>query len=136
MFMHKGRRRSLGIIIGTVLAVLIVFFVSGTITAPELEFTTYKSGDYIAIEGQLTCLNHRNQDGPVTMECAIGFVDLHGNYYALRDKTPGGDEITHLEHGKQMMVSGIFLPESSDRYQQVGVIEVSRFHPGGTYIID
>lgn len=122
------------IILATVLAVVIVFFVSGTIMAPESP--QFSDGDEISLEGSLTCLPHKNQDGPQTMECAIGFIDTDGNYYGVRDTTPEQSFIMGIEHGKEIKIGGIFKAESSDTYQQEGVIEIKGLAEGTDYIVD
>lgn len=116
------RKRSLGIILATVLAVVIVFFISGTIMAPES--SDIANGSDIQLKGSMTCLQHKDQSGPVTMECAIGFMTTDGKYYAVRDTTPEQSFITGVENGKEIEISGIFTAETSETYIQEGVIEI------------
>lgn len=106
----------------TLLAVGVSFFISETLMAPD--GPRFQDGQEVVLDGQLTCLPHHNTDGPVTLECAMGFRDSEGDYYGVLDNTPDQIFISGVEHGKDIKISGIFTAETSPRYQQMGVIEV------------
>lgn len=119
------RRRSLLVIITTLLAVLIVFVVSGRISAPEPEASSvYKEGDLVSLKGELTCLPHRDQSGPQTLECAYGFKDEAGAYYALRDTDPGQSVVGGAPFNTPVQIEGVYRATGDDTYQQIGTIEV------------
>ncbi len=82
----------------------------------------------ISLVGKLTCLPHKNTDGPQTLECAFGLHGEDGNFYALDF---GGKEIPHYSMGKKLRVLGTLTPIemlSTDfwqRYNVKGIITVS-----------
>lgn len=121
------RRRSLLIISGVILALVIVFFVSGKINAPEPtgSNTSFKDGDLVSLSGELQCLPHRDQSGPQTLECAYGFKDESGNYYALEDTTQDYSLIGNTPMNEPVQVEGTYRPNSDTKYQQNGTIQVT-----------
>ncbi len=119
------RRRSLIIIITTLLAVLIAFFISENISAPESgNRARFTDGDMVSLKGELACLPHRDQSGPVTLECAYGFKDESGTYYGLQDTTPDQSFITDVPFGEPVSIEGIYRSGGDDKYQQDGTIEL------------
>lgn len=82
----------------------------------------------IALVGKLTCLPHKNTDGPQTLECAFGLHGEDGNFYALDFD---GKEIPNYSMGKDLRVTGVLTPIemlSTDywqRYDVKGIITVS-----------
>lgn len=85
-------------------------------------------GQPIQIEGELVCLPHRNTDGPTTLECAFGLIDMNGTYYALRDTDPNYSNVSQ-PMGEPMMVEGFFTAQEDQRYQSIGIIEVTSITP-------
>jgi hypothetical protein len=79
----------------------------------------------VRIEGMLVCLPHRDTSGPQTLECAFGLKDDQGRYFALRDSDPGYGNISGAGTDARVAVEGIFAPGEDDKYQSVGVIEVT-----------
>ncbi len=80
----------------------------------------------VSLIGRVVCLPHKNTDGPQTMECAFGFRDYQGTYYALRDTDPEYKNISNASMDSFVTIHGNLKPESSDRYQSVGVIDIFR----------
>lgn len=120
-------KNGLILVAGLILALGIALFVSGTLKAPEAQDTSpYQSGQSVEVSGELVCLPHKNQDGPQTLECAIGFIDEDGNYYGLRDMTDEHALVGGTPMGERVLVEGVFKDEMDDKYQQVGVIDVAR----------
>lgn len=83
------------------------------------------------VSGTQTCLPHKDQSGPQTMECALGFTSDDGNTYALDLGGLPEEEAAILSSGARVEISGTFTPMqliSSDyfmRYEAVGIISVS-----------
>ncbi len=118
-------KRSPIIVIITLLLVVIVFFVSGKLDAPEAEVTNqYEPGQLVSLKGQLVCLPHRDQSGPQTMECAYGFRDESGTYYALQDTSSDYSLLMGVPMSEDVEIEGIYRLSESDKYQQNGTIEL------------
>lgn len=80
----------------------------------------------ISVRGHMTCLPHRNTDGPQTLECAFGLLDEDGRYFALRDTDPNYKNISNVSHDAPIIVEGTFTPKEDERYQSIGIIDVVR----------
>lgn len=119
------RRRSLLIVISTVLAVIIVFFVSGSLSAPEGQNSRYQDGETVALNGEIVCLPHRDQDGPQTMECAYGFRADDGTYYQLADTTSDYSLLMGVPMNERLGIKGVYRPSADEKYQQNGKIELT-----------
>lgn len=78
----------------------------------------------IEITGQITCLPHKDKEGPQTLECAIG-LQVGDLYYSLSFKDNSGFTGT----GKSVFVRGKFTPstDQNEKYDIVGRIEVASF---------
>lgn len=120
------RRRSLLIIIVTLLTVLIAFFISGRLHAPEPQSSSsrYQDGNLVTLEGEVVCLEHIDQDGPQTLECAYGFKDENGDFYALQDTSTDYSTISGVPMNEKVRLEGTFRTATSETYIQVGKIEV------------
>ncbi len=121
------RRRSLAVIISTLLAVIIIFFVSGSLSAPEAELTTgsFQDGQTVSLRGELVCLPPADQSNPqVTLECAYGFLDESGTYYAVQDTTSDYSLLAGVPMGVVVQIEGVYRPSANDYYLQNGTIEL------------
>ena len=87
-------------------------------------FTADASPQEIYITGTITCLPHREQEGPQTLECAYGLKTDDGIYYALSDSDPDFANLTKAGTGDRVVVNGIFTPSDSGEHQSVGVIMI------------
>jgi hypothetical protein len=74
--------------------------------------------------GTLVCLPHWDTSGPQTMECAFGFLDGLGNYYALRDPDPLHSNISLFSISSTVEITGVLIPGSDEKYQSLGTIEI------------
>jgi hypothetical protein len=78
----------------------------------------------ITVAGEVTCLPHKDREGPQTLECALGLLADDGNHYGLT--TPGRtlpNELT--EDGNRVLITGINMPpQPQNIYDVVGIIEV------------
>ncbi len=76
------------------------------------------------LRGTVTCLPHKNQEGPQTMECAYGLKDSTGKYYGLRDQDPGMKHLSKIEMNKEVTLKGLFKAEDNTIYPTVGIFEI------------
>lgn len=111
------------IIIATFVVVLMTFFISGRLEAPD-GAGRFKDGQDVALKGQLVCLPHRDQSGSQTLECAYGFLAETGIYYAVKDSTPQKSMITGVPMNQEINIEGIYSPEGDEKYQQNGTIDL------------
>lgn len=122
------RRRSLAFLITTILALIIAVFISGTLNAPESDETEtrYRDGDRVSLSGQLVCLPHRDArpGQPVTMECAFGFRDESGVYYAVEDTSENYSLISNTPMHEPVRIEGTYRPNPDTKYSQNGTIQI------------
>jgi hypothetical protein len=88
----------------------------------------------ITVEGTFVCLPHWRTSGPITLECAFGLLDDQGNHYVLRGSESYPDVYASVDIEERVVVEGVFIPGSHERYQSVGTIqveEVTRLENGG-----
>jgi hypothetical protein len=126
----QHRRRSLLFVIVTMLALVIAVFISGRLSAPEstVQNSPFKDGEVVNMTGDVVCLQHVSQNGPITLECAYGFKELKsGTYYALLDNTQNYQYISNASMNKQVRLSGIYREstDDKDKYVQSGTIEIT-----------
>lgn len=124
--MHH-RKRSLLVIVVTVLALIFAVLFSGKLSAPEhTNKSQYTDGEIVSMEGEVVCLEHVNQDGPVTMECAYGFMNSSGEYYALQDKTSDYRYVSGTPMNQKVRLNGVYrnAAEEYSKYKQSGLIEI------------
>lgn len=121
------RRRSLIVIIITILALLIAVFISGNLSAPEdpVQTAPFADNQQVSLRGELVCLPHRDSSGPQTLECAYGFKDESGIYYALEDSTEDYSLIANVPMNELVQIEGTYRSNTDTKYQQEGLIEVS-----------
>lgn len=73
------------------------------------------------LEGEITCLPHRDQSGPQTLECAIGLKTDDGAYYAL---DAGAANPPSYNTGERIRAKGLLTRMetlSNDRWQKYDV---------------
>ena len=87
-------------------------------------FTADASPQEIYITGTITCLPHRDQEGPQTLECAYGLKTDDGIYYALSDSDPDYGNLTKAGTGDRVVINGIFRPSDKGNYQSAGEITI------------
>lgn len=88
------------------------------------------------VSGTSICLPHKDQTGPQTLECMVGFQGDDGNNYGL-DFTPleSGEARMLVESGVRVEVEGVVTPIemlSSDhwmKYDAAGIISVTSVRP-------
>jgi hypothetical protein len=86
-------------------------------------------GEDVSLRGEITCLPHRDKNGPQTEECAIG-LKSEGVFYGLQNMDMESLMNGSLGTGKKVDVSGRLLrPNTNDTYDIVGSVDVSRAIP-------
>lgn len=83
----------------------------------------------ITIEGTIVCLPHQDTDGPQTLECAFGLHDDDGRYFALLDTDPQYRTVSSVGMNTRVTVEGIFKLRLQSKYQDIGIIEVTKITP-------
>lgn len=85
-----------------------------------------------SLTGEQSCLPHRNTQGPVTMECALGIKADDGFYYALDLGKLDQEVVMKVWASQQLTVEGLLVPieqlssDSWQKYQIEGVMRVDR----------
>lgn len=69
--------------------------------------------------GEVVCLPHKNQDGPHTLECALGLYGNDDKYYALKG-------VSGIDTGMEIKVTGSLSKDEQSVYDIEGVIDVQR----------
>jgi|SRR3989344_1427780 len=80
----------------------------------------------IVIRGVMVCLPHNDTSGPQTMECAFGLKDETGRYFALKDTDPEHKNISGVPANERIEIEGDFKLQLGSKYQDIGVIEVTK----------
>lgn len=81
--------------------------------------------------GTSECLPHRETDGPVTMECALGLLADDGLHYALDLRVLQTDLLFDFPTGQTVSLAGILVPIaqiSNDvwmKYDIAGILRVT-----------
>lgn len=83
------------------------------------------AGD-VVVRGNMTCLPHKDTTGPQTLECALGFQDESGHYYALHDTDPSYKNVSGAPGDAVLEVTGRFIPQDDEKYDIIGLIEVTK----------
>lgn len=85
----------------------------------------------VTLEGEYTCIPHKDTSEPQTMECALGIKATDGQYYSLDTQELGSNPIMDLATGSRLQVEGILVPLealSTDHwriYNMRGIIRVT-----------
>lgn len=78
----------------------------------------------ITRSGTITCLPHKNTEGPHTMECAMGIREENGKYYGI-SSTPYDNALNEV--GRKVKVTGTFKEETRMQYTSEGIIAVTSY---------
>jgi hypothetical protein len=79
----------------------------------------------VTASGTLACLPHKDTNGPITEECAIGLRTEDGRYYALQQL---GTTNAQTPFTKHVTVTGTLDPPTADGlYDTIGTIQVQDF---------
>jgi hypothetical protein len=117
---------------------LVTLLVRGTLIPPKNLVTPGTSPDTpisldtpppagpIVLVGEGVCLPHKGNPEITTMECAYGFQDDQGRYFALRDVSPDLTTIAQLVMGVPTRITGTFYPRNDTKYEGVGIVEVTK----------
>lgn len=112
-------------IIVAVIAAGAAFYFSGAYNKVMNPEPVQQEDPTITIEGMVTCLPHKNSDGPTTLECAVG-LKSDETYYGLSGAA-NSELASAAGSEKKVKVHGTFQEQSSDKYTMKGVITVKDF---------
>lgn len=87
------------------------------------------SGQLTTLEGKVICLAHKSQDGPHTLECAIGLASSDGSNYSLSTDPQDTTLSAMAGSDKTVRVTGTIKTGEDSRYKSSGVLTVSRYEP-------
>lgn len=114
------------IIIGGIAALLLAgaltYFIGNTTKAPASS-----QGQQVTLEGKIVCLAHKNEDGPHTLECAIGFTATNGKTYAIQSDSPDISLSSTAGSDKNVRITGTVLDDTSSKYKTDGKLRVDHF---------
>ena len=80
----------------------------------------------VVLVGTGVCLPQRGNQVIASMECAYGFQDEQGRYFALRDVSPDLTTIAQLVMGEPTRITGTFYEHTDRKYEGVGIVEVTQ----------
>lgn len=78
------------------------------------------------IEGKIVCLNHRNTNGPQTLECAIGIETDDGKHYSISDSRSDISISSLAGSDKRVRISGSLKEASDSKYVSDGIFTVEQ----------
>lgn len=73
----------------------------------------------ITLKGELTCLEHVN-DGPATLECAVGIKLPHGDVYAIKGEVPTATD------SKLEVTGTLVAPADTSIYKSDGTLTIDK----------
>lgn len=115
------------VIFGAIAALLVAsaltYFIGNTTKAPASS-----EKQQVTLEGRAICLPHKNQDGPQTLECAIGFKANNGKVYALQSESPNLGLSEAAGSDKDIHITGMILSDDADsKYKTDGKLRIDHF---------
>jgi hypothetical protein len=117
---------------------LVTLLVRGTLIPPKnlvtpgtqpdtpISLDTPPPAGPVVLVGEGVCLPHKGNPEITTMECAYGFQDDQGRFFALRDVSPELTTIAQLVMGVPTRITGTFYPHRDTKYEGVGIVEVTK----------
>ena len=110
--------------VALVLLIPIVFTHKAAAPTPKTEAALPKNNSTVTMEGTFTCVPHRDQTGPQTLECAMGMKS--GNaYYMLVDTSGDYSLLSKAGTGDKISVTGQFTKKHDEVYDSEGIIAVT-----------
>jgi hypothetical protein len=115
------------VIIGAIAALLtagaLTYFIGNTTKAPA-----GNEKQQATLEGKMICLPHKNQDGPQTLECAIGFTSDNGKTYAIQSDSPDIALSGAAGSDKKVRITGVVsADDTNSKYKTDGKLRVDHF---------
>jgi hypothetical protein len=114
------------IIIGGIAALLLAgaltYFIGNTTKAPAGDLE-----QQVTLEGKIACLTHKNEDGPHTLECAIGFKANSGKTYALQFDSTDLSLSSAAGSDKDVRITGTLVNDTDTKYKTDGKLRVDHF---------
>lgn len=113
-YMNTQKGNTVWWVIGIVAVAVAAFFMfrkpRADVTVPPAGQVNGANQQQIIVEGEVTCLPHRDTSGPTTMECAYGLKADDGSYYGLNAATLPPNEPVEYDVGDRISVKGVLLP--------------------------
>lgn len=119
------------------LSVMFVFLLAGFFSFNRYIYNQKQANEPRVVEpyratltGEYLCLPHVDQDGPQTLECALGLKTESGEYYAL-DFRLMSQTLPMLAMGETFTASGLIAPiemlstDHWEKYPIVGIFSVT-----------
>jgi len=120
----KVHRAVIVIAVSMALIALIPFVFAHKAAAPEPAAPLPKDNSVITVTGTFTCVPHRDQTGPQTLECAMG-MKSGGTHYMLVDTSGDYSLLSSAGTGDEVSVTGKFTEKHDEVYDSEGVIAVT-----------
>jgi len=76
----------------------------------------------VTLEGETTCMPHKNPDQPHTLECMIGLQATDGKYYSLQNTEP-----SLYDTQRHVKVTGELQADPDSPYQSSGNLNVDEW---------
>jgi len=111
-----------GGIAALLLAGALTYFVGNTTKAPAGNLE-----QNVTLEGKVVCLSHKNEDGPHTLECAIGFKTSSGKTYALQFDSTDLSLSSTAGSDKNVRITGTLVNDTDTKYKTDGKLRVDHF---------
>jgi hypothetical protein len=92
-------------------------------STPDGRSFTNTTGESSTYTGTIVCLPHKDNSGPITLECAYGLQTTDGKYHALRSLVES-TLIFSVDTGRQARVTGTVVSTPDSNYDIVDTIEV------------
>lgn len=121
-------KKTLPIALTLIVLVIAGFFAFNSYIYQEKQDTSPITTDPYrgTLSGTYTCLPHREQSGPQTMECAFGLQTETGEMYAV-DWSLLSQEREQMSTGDRFSANGLITPIenlSSDHWQKYAIVGV------------
>lgn len=81
----------------------------------------------VTVEGKVTCLPHKDTEGPQTLECAAGIQNKDGKYYGLSTKDSTSELTSSMGDERTAKVTGELEPAGDSIYNIEGIIVVKNY---------
>lgn len=123
-----GNRSSVGGLAALVAVVLLLGFTRSAPRVTPPAVLPVPPSATSTVQGEFTCLPHRNTSGPQTLECAFGLQADSGDYYAL-DLSAVAPDASAYPMGEYYTVRGLITPVealSSDFWQKYNIRGIIR----------
>ena len=78
----------------------------------------------VTLEGKVVCLLPKNEDGPHTLECAVGLQTDDNKYYGISTDTSDTSLSSAAGSDKKVKISGMLTSSIDNKYKSEGTVKV------------